>query len=319
MSIINEPLFERLLTLSPFSARELGILIATAPYRYKSHYIEKRNGRGKRLISQPTAELKFLQRLVVKHEMSSLQIHNAATAYRPNRSIKEHALPHARARYLLKLDFRDFFPSLKATALRHRLLADANYSAQELWMLCQILCRRPRRDAELQLSIGAPSSPYVSNYLMYEFDSKLARSCEACGAEYTRYADDIAISTSFPQILDIIEVEVRRLLGELDYLGLSLNEGKTVNVSTKNRRTLVGLVLANDGNVSIGREEKRRLRAAMHKLTQGKLPVEETARLRGQLAFAYSIDPDFVNDLCARSNFASVAAISQPDNGKQTD
>ncbi|SDD56971.1 reverse transcriptase domain-containing protein [Paraburkholderia lycopersici] len=186
----------------------------------------------------------------------------------------------------------------------------------ESYGYCVKTCaEKPKRDAELQLSIGAPSSPHVSNYLMWEFDSKLTRFCEACSAEYTRYADDIAVSTSSPQLLDAIEVEVRRLPGELDYLRLSLNEGKTVNVSTKNRRTLVGLVLANDGNVSIGREEKRRLRAAMHKLTQGKLPVEETARLRGQLAFAYSIDPDFVNDLCRRSNFANVAAISQPDAG----
>ncbi|MFB9127129.1 RNA-directed DNA polymerase [Paraburkholderia dipogonis] len=312
MSIVNEPLFDRLLALSPFSARELGVLIATAPHRYKNHYIEKRNGRGKRLISQPTAELKFLQRLIVKHEMSSLPIHDAATAYRSQRSIKEHALPHARARYLLKLDFRDFFPSLKATALRHRLLLDANYTEPELWMLCQILFRKAGRHTDLQLSIGAPSSPHISNYLMWEFDKKLAQFCELLGAEYTRYADDIAVSTSFPHLLDAVEAEIRRLLGELDYLGLSLNEGKTVNVSTKSRRTLVGLVLANDGTVSIGREEKRRLRATMHRLVQGLLAGEEVARLRGQLAFVYSIDRAFVDSLCARHGFTSVGSIGQP-------
>lgn len=319
MNIANAPLFERLLALSPFSARELGILIATAPHRYKDHYIEKRNGRGKRLISQPTAELKFLQRLIVRHEFSSLPIHEAATAYRPHRSIKAHALPHASARYLLKLDFRDFFPSLKASALRYRLSRDATYTEQELWVLCQLLCRRPKRDAELQLSIGAPSSPFLSNYLMWEFDCRLTEFCRACGAEYTRYADDIAVSTSSPHVLDAVEGEVRRLLGELSYLGLSLNEDKTVNVSKKSRRTLVGLVLANDGVVSIGREEKRRLRAAMHRLTQGKLPTEEIARFRGQLAFAYSIDPSFVNDLCARNNYASISAIGQPDGEQSTD
>jgi RNA-directed DNA polymerase len=319
MNIASAPLFERLLALSPFSVRELGTLVATAPHRYKNHYIEKRNGRGKRLISQPTAELKFLQRLIVQRELSSLPIHDAATAYRLGRSIKAHALPHAHARYLLKLDFSDFFPSLKETALRYRLSRDASYTEQELWILCQLLCRKPKRDAELQLSIGAPSSPYVSNYLMWEFDTRLAEFCGACGAAYTRYADDIAVSTSSPHVLDVVQGEVRRLLGELSYLGLSLNEDKTVNVSKKNRRTLVGLVLANDGAVSVGREEKRRLRAAMHRLRQGKLPVEEIARLRGQLAFAYSIDPSFVSDLCARNNYANVGAIGQPDGEQSTD
>ncbi|WP_433704099.1 retron St85 family RNA-directed DNA polymerase [Paraburkholderia sacchari] len=319
MNIANAPLFERLLALSPFSVRELGTLIATAPHRYKNHYIEKRNGRGKRLISQPTAELKFLQRLIVQREFSSLPIHDAATAYRPDRSIKAHALPHAHARYLLKLDFSDFFPSLKETALRYRLSRDASYTEQELWMLCQLLCRKPKRDAELQLSIGAPSSPYVSNYLMWEFDTRLAEFCEACGAAYTRYADDIAVSTSFAHVLDTVEAEVRRLLGELDYLRLSLNEDKTVNVSTKNRRTLVGLVLANDGAVSIGRDEKRRLRATMHRLTQGALTGEEIARFRGQLAFVHSIDANFVDSLCARHNFSNVGSIGVPDGGGLTD
>ncbi|VWB81602.1 reverse transcriptase [Burkholderia lata] len=319
MSIANEPLFERLLALSPFSARELGTLVATAPYRYKDHYIEKRNGRGKRLISQPTAELKFLQRLIVRHEFSSLPIHEAATAYRPHRSIKAHALPHASARYLLKLDFRDYFPSLKASALRYRLSRDATYTEQELWILCQLLCRKPKRDAELQLSIGAPSSPHVSNYLMGEFDSRLTDFCGACGAEYTRYADDIAVSTSFPHVLDAVEGEIRRLLGELSYLGLSLNEGKTVNVSKKNRRVLVGLVLANNGVVSIGREEKRRLRATMHRLVQGALPADEVAHFRGQLAFVYSIDPAFVTSLCARYDFPNVGSIGAPSGGDSTD
>ena len=50
MNSPREPLFDRLLALSPFSERELEVLIATAPNRYKNHTIKKRNGRGNRLI-----------------------------------------------------------------------------------------------------------------------------------------------------------------------------------------------------------------------------------------------------------------------------
>jgi len=315
MSLINEPLFGRLLALSPFSERELTVLIVTAPRRYKDHYIEKRNGRGKRLISQPTAELKFLQRLLVTHELSQLPLHDAAVAYRPKRSIKDHAKPHAAAHYLLKLDFRDFFPSLKESTLRHRLTLDASYSEREKWMLCQLLCRRAPGSDILQLSIGAPSSPHVSNYLMWEFDTWLTEFCVTKDAKYTRYADDLAISTSRPHVLDMIEAEVRRLLVEMAYLGVSLNEAKTVNVSKKNRRTLVGLNLANDGAVSVGRQEKRRLRAAINALVHGRLLPEEVARLRGKLAFVYSVDPKFVTNLCARNGFTSISEISAPLKG----
>jgi RNA-directed DNA polymerase len=312
MSIEKEPLFGRLLDLTPFSERDLIVLIATAPLRYKEHYIEKRNGRGKRLISQPTAEIKFLQRLLLKHELSKLPLHEAAVAYRHNHSIKDHASPHASANYLLKLDFTDFFPSLKVAALMHRLTKDTNYSEKEKWIICQLLCKKSRRSNLLELAIGAPSSPYISNYVMWEFDTKLTEFCKKQEVTYTRYADDMALSTSHPHLLDTVKLEVNKLLNELQYLGLSLNETKTVNVSKKNRRTLVGLRLSNEGAVSIGREEKRRLRAMMNALLNSRLQIEEILRLRGRLAFLHSVDPQFVEALCSKNGFARIADIKPP-------
>ena len=93
MSIASAPLFQRLLARSPFSDHELIVLIATAASRYKTHYIEKRGGRGQREISQPTKEIKFLQRLLVSEELNRLPIHDAAVGYRPGRSILDHATP----------------------------------------------------------------------------------------------------------------------------------------------------------------------------------------------------------------------------------
>ncbi|MDA8120921.1 MAG: retron St85 family RNA-directed DNA polymerase [Gammaproteobacteria bacterium] len=309
MNSHREPLFDRLLALSPFSERELEVLIATAPNRYKNHTIKKRNGRGNRLISQPTAEIKLLQRLLIDHELSGLPIHETATAYRKHSSIHHHAAPHAAARYLLKLDFKDFFPSLTEHALRHRLRLDTSYTEPEINIICRLLCRKPKNSDVLCLSIGAPSSPFISNYLMFELDTRLHSLCLSKNARYTRYADDIAISTNEPHLLDDIEQQVHRLLLELDYLGITINKEKTVNVSKKHRRILTGLILSNGGAASIGREEKRRLRAAMHTLARSGLPGEAVAHLRGKLAFLYSIDAEFVRHLCTRYGFPNVAAI----------
>ena len=304
-----EPLFARILSQSPFSSKELVTLLGTAPDRYKDHYITKRNGRGVRQISQPTAELKFLQRILINLEFSNLPIHNAATAYRAGKSIKSHAIEHARNSYLLKLDFKDFFPSIDADAIKYRLRLDKNYSEAELWILCQILCRRDRVTNRLQLSIGAPSSPFLSNYIMWEFDCMIQSYCDELGVTYTRYADDLAFSTSVPHILDVVHCYVEKLLIELSYLNISLNKEKTVNVSKKNKRSLVGLVLSNSGNVSIGRSEKRNLRAAMHALIKNKLTQDEVGKLRGKMAFLLAIDPDFVHGLCLKYNFQKVSDI----------
>lgn len=309
MSIENAPLFQRLLARTPFSEKELVVLIATAPTRYKDHYINKRNGRGKRLISQPTKEIKFLQRLLVKYELADLPMHEAAMAYRKGLSTKHHANQHASSRYLLKLDFRDFFPSLHDSALDYRLERDTEFSHAERWLICNLLCRRLPKTSIQRLSIGAPSSPFISNYLMHEFDAKLTAFCNSRGVRYTRYADDLALSTSNPHILDQVKEEVQRILLELSYLQIALNEEKTVNVSRKKRRTLVGLTLSNEGSVSVGREEKRRLRATFHAFSRGLLPPEEIGRLRGKLAYLYGVDPEFVLSLCKRYGVAGIGDI----------
>lgn len=309
MSITTTPLFQRLLAHSPFSEHELIVLIATAPSRYKVHYIDKRGGRGRREIAQPTKEIKFLQRMLVKHELATLPIHDAAVAYRAGLSIADHARPHAQGRYLLKLDFKDFFPSIKWSSLDHSLIRDTPYTRVELWILGNLLCRKAKSTGAHQLSIGAPSSPHLSNYVLYEFDSKLTGFCNSRGVRYTRYADDLAFSTSTPGTLDAVEQEVRRLLGELDYLGLQLNEEKSINVSKKKRRTVVGLTLSNDGHASIGREAKRQLRLAIHHAALGALSPSKVVNLQGRLAFTYGIDPAFVDELLKRYGFTSIASI----------
>lgn len=309
MRLSEAKLFGRMMENTPFSEDELALLILTGPTRYKDHWIEKRHGRGKRLISQPTAELKLIQRWLVVCELASLPIDSHATAYRKGLSIRDHVAPHTRSRYLLKLDFKDFFPSLTDGALRYRLDQDAAYTELEIQILTKLLFRKKRTDGTYRLSIGAPSSPFISNYLLLDFDRRLSSYCDANLLRYTRYADDIAISSNQAGSLDLAEAFVGNLIREQSYLGLRLNKEKTINVSKKFRRELVGLVISNQGNVSLGREEKRRLRAAVHSLVHGKLGIEQAMQLRGQLAFCLSVDKDFVISLCKRHGFDRVSEL----------
>lgn len=309
MSLLESELFKRLILLTPFSDRELITLIATAPTRYKDHYIEKRNGRGKRLISQPTKELKYLQKLLISSELGNLAIHPSATAYRPGRSIIDHAAPHASARYLLKLDFKDFFPSITSNIISQCLERDKEYTKTELWLITNILCKNDKFSGSLRLSIGAPSSPFISNYVMRDFDTEIFKISQSKNVVYTRYADDLAFSTSSPRTLEFFKSDVERLLKKTFASNLIINEEKTVSVSKKSRRSLVGLTLSNEGTVSVGRDAKRLIRAQFHKGSKGELRPEEVGALRGRMAFLLSVDPVFVREICARYGFNQVSDI----------
>lgn len=279
------------------SEQEVLFLIKTAPFRYKVHEIDKRNGRGTRLIAQPTSDIKTLQRWLIKNYLEFLPVHPAATAYRHGRSIRDHAKLHARNSYLLKLDFKDFFPSILGTDFLKHIdrYASALRGEAELMVRLLFWAGKPRR--ELHLSIGAPSSPVISNSIMYLFDSALEEYCERIDATYTRYADDIAISTNRPHVLDEALGYVKDLSRNVAYPRLTLNDAKTVFTSKKRQRQLTGLILTNDGTVSLGREKKRLIRAMAYRYSQNELCYEEVQHLRGLLAYAVSIEPHFLETI----------------------
>lgn len=281
----------------PLSESEARLLILTAPARYKVHSIQKRNGRGMRTIAQPTSEIKMLQRWALRRFIDPLPVHNAATAYRPRVSIKTHAALHAANAYLLKLDFKDFFPSILGEDFVAHLGRFGNTGEEGAKLLSRLFFWRGIDGKRLVLSIGAPSSPAISNTVMYLFDEALSNFCNSNNLTYSRYADDLAISTNKPRILDRAFGFVQHLCAELPYPRLLLNEDKTVFTSKKRQRFLTGLVLANSGVPSLGREKKRLIRAMAHHYLEGKLSPEETQRLRGLLAFALSIEPPFIDSI----------------------
>ena len=89
-------------------------IVRSASHRYKTYTIPKRTG-GRREISQPTPAVKFIQRWLCRNVFSHFPIHDAAQAYKAGANIGANARIHVRQNYLLKVDFENFFPSLRAT------------------------------------------------------------------------------------------------------------------------------------------------------------------------------------------------------------
>ena len=290
-------LLQRLSDAFDLPQRTIETIMLTAPNRYKRFYIPKRSGRGDRLIAQPAREVKAVQRWLIENELSDLPIHESATAFRLGSSIGQNAGRHRINRYLFKTDFVNFFPSLKASDLESHIQKHLNerFSVDELQLITRALHWHAQPGTKaLEICIGAPSSPFIANTLMYEFDLNVADWCSSNGVTYTRYADDLAFSTSLPNVLGGVLPMLLHTISSLQYPKVSLNHAKNVWTSTKGNRTVTGLVLANQGYVSLGRARKRELRAMIHHFTTGRLDREASLRLKGLIAFALDVEPDFV-------------------------
>jgi hypothetical protein len=146
----------------------------------------------------------------------------------------------------------------------------------------------------MRLAIGAPTSPHISNLLMYDFDRLMAERAAREIVTYTRYADDLTFSAKRTGYLQPIEKLVRKTLREIDRPRLTLNDDKTVFATMKYRRVVTGLTLTNDGTISIGRERKKLIRAMINHYALGLLDAENSRKLVGLLAFANDAEPEFL-------------------------
>lgn len=275
-------------------------LVHKAPYSYKKYTIPKRTG-GVREIHHPRAELKVIQRWIVENIISTLPVHEAVHSYVVGRNIRGHAAKHVRNNFLMRLDIQDFFPSIKARDVELLLaknMEKLNFEldADDFKIISRIVCRK-MGERLLVLTIGAPSSPAISNAILYEFDNKIAQYCELNGITYTRYADDLYFSTNKPDILGSTANEVRKLLKRMKSPAFLLNEEKTVFTSKKRKRIVTGVVLTSDQKLSIGRDSKRAIRTEIYLALKNDYPKEKLANLRGRLAYYQSVEPSFIESL----------------------
>jgi hypothetical protein len=276
------------------SVAEARAIAATAPKRYYVWEIAKRTG-GNRTVCHPARELKVLQEVFLRHVLQVLPVHANAMAYVKGSSIKRNAEAHASSRVILKLDFLEFFNNIKVKNWKgYAIHHFPSWTEAELEFSSRILFWGNGTYAPKCLAIGAPTSPLISNAIMFEVDEKLSKYAARSGLVYTRYADDLVFSSRGRLEKDRVLHEVKKVLGSASYSRMRLNNKKTCLVSNRFARKVTGLTITPDHRVSLGRARKRLISAMVHRASKGELSNAEKNRLRGLLAFAQDIEASFV-------------------------
>ncbi|MEZ9852276.1 RNA-directed DNA polymerase [Vibrio breoganii] len=268
-------------------------LVLSAPYRYRRYTIPKRT-HGRRLIAQPTKEIKAVQKAFVK--IRTFPIHPAAMAYRKGVSIKDNAQAHKLNSYLLKMDLTDFFNSITPSVF-WRVWEKVWPLPERLEMLLIERIIFWSNEDELMLSVGAPSSPVVSNFCMYFFDDYISTLCDQFDLVYTRYADDLTFSTNKTNLLFEMPSIVGAVLKTEFNDFLAINKSKTIYSSKAHNRHITGITITNNNELSIGREKKRYIKHLVHQHLVCKLSIEDSNHLRGLLSFVSHIEPTFIKSL----------------------
>lgn len=300
------------------SASQCRLFLEDASRKYKTYTIPKRNG-GRRLIAQPSKELKEFQRAFIK--LYQFPVHKCVTGYVKGCSIRENAERHSRNPYLLKTDINNFFNSIKPSVF-WEVLEDVFQKGK--WIskkfhddlvndkkyVNELLFWRPGKNSkQLILSIGAPSSPVISNFCMFGFDEEISDICRRQDIIYSRYADDLTFSSKNANVLPKFIKVVRSKLNDSFSGILILNQQKTILTSKARKRQITGIIITNDQKLSIGRDKKRYVKHQVHQFILRNLSEEEVRSLQGYLSFVKHIEPLFIESLRKKYSNADLSAL----------
>ncbi|WP_431160858.1 retron St85 family RNA-directed DNA polymerase [Flagellimonas beolgyonensis] len=244
-----------------FNFDHLGLLLGRSKYYLASvinspenHYREfkiKKRSKGFRKITTPYPALLEMQYWIYINILKNIQIHSTAHGFTHKKSIITNSKIHAGQNHLLKIDLKDFFPSIEKNRIIH-IFKELGYPNIIAFYLAQICCY------EDCLPQGAPTSPILSNIVSTRLDKRLINLSKKFELKYTRYADDLTFSgnsisaTFISYVNDIINDE-----------GFEININKTRLYQQKGKRIVTGVSVLEE-EIKIPRDYKRRLKQELH-------------------------------------------------------
>lgn len=235
--------------LLPIDPNKLQTIVRTRNHYYKREEKLKPDGR-KRILHKPQGELKRVQRLLHSKWLNQLPLHDLIHSYRKKRSQLSNAKPHVGNPYMIKLDIKDFFPSIGSLRV-YNLFRELNCSSSVARLLSLLTTY------ENQLPQGAPTSPAIANQILIPLAKRVNGLCSKLKLDASIFADDITISGAARS------TKVKNLLiNIIRDEGFSINTQKVKIFNPRDKKTVTGVVVNKKTNID--KEYYRQLKAIIH-------------------------------------------------------
>ena len=244
---------------------------------YHYRWLPKRSG-GLRLIEIPKMRLRRIQQKILREILDRLPPHPAAHGFRSKHSCVTHAALHAGKHVVLRMDLKDFFPSIQYSRI-HALFEKLDYPPTVAEMLARMCVNRAPhgafRDRQAGGSLpwserqalktphlpqGSPCSPALANLCAYRLDLRLEALAQSLGATYSRYADDLVFSggRDCARVAERFHIQVAAIALEE---GFRVNTRKTRVMREGKRQQVTGVVVNSHPNIA--RDEYDKLKATL--------------------------------------------------------
>ncbi len=282
--------------------------MAEAP-QYYEFYIPKPGGE-RRFIHNPEPELKALQAELNRHLQAVYYFVRPESAHgflvSPSdeaqpRNIYTNALAHVRGHWFLNIDLRDFFHTVTTAHVGTLFEHTMGFPAPVAGLLTSICCYKGR------LPMGAPSSPVVSNWVLYFLDREFEALARAREGVYTRYADDLTFSFPRPPEEGFLDLLRHTLLRN----GFQVNDKKLRLQGRLEQPEITGLCVGKGPRPALS---KNYLKTLKKELNIYRWLVSEASQRRG--IFQTWLFEQFRRSLAGQVEFAGFV-LGKGDRGYQ--
>ncbi|MBE0439953.1 MAG: RNA-directed DNA polymerase [Gammaproteobacteria bacterium] len=269
----------------------------------KSEYEPLKN--TQKLILKPSPKLKKYLRFLNSFIFEYAKINtNVVFSYRKDNSAYTAVRKHANSKYFFQTDLSSFFYSITAEDVKNVL---ENYMGNspinDLREYQEIIINMVTVDGVLP--VGFSTSPKISNSCLYEFDNELEQYCLDDGIIYTRYSDDIILSSK-DNDLKTVEKVISGMLNKFFGARFQLNPNKTKHTHTGKKIKLLGMVILPSGKVSVDIKLKKQIEILFYFYINDKTKFTDylvnkyqgdLGKISGQLNYINTIDKSYLNKL----------------------
>lgn len=285
-------------------------LYSTPRHRlYRTFYIPKRSG-GVREINEPVGGLmEALRELksIFENEFFAMH-HTSAFAYVKGRSTIDCVKRHQRneSHWFLKIDFSNFFGNTNIRFVMRMLSQIFPFSEV-------VLEERGKEALEKALDLcfldgglpqGTPISPMLTNLMMIPVDHRLSnclRSYNGKAYVYTRYADDIIISSRRDFDKDEVIAFIKNTLSEFK-APFTIKDEKTRYGSRSGSNWNLGVMLNKDNEITVGNKNKKYFRAIISNYINDKLrgkswDLHDVQVMRGHMEYYRMVEPKYICEI----------------------
>ncbi len=225
---------------------------------YTEIVIPKSNG-CERTLHAVGGQLKTLQRKCLDTFMTKgWQPSEYAHGFVPGKSIITNSKLHSHKKLVIKMDIKDFFPSITFARVAGMFKQWPFEFGQEAAVALAQICCLPTENGPIPQ--GAVTSPYISNMLCRQLDSNLGMLAKKRRIHYSRYADDLTFSTSE-------QINPKKFINEVEEIveknNFVVNQEKTRIMWYFQRQMVTGIIVNNRG-LNVNRKYIRNTRAMLH-------------------------------------------------------